>query len=588
MLGTESTQHSRWSSEGDCYMLTAGSLRQRTIFSHLQETGVLRRKINRLLHAESPSFLQQSLKKAVERQLEYHDLYIASLRTAATMQLGDLEIAHRKSLPKLHALYVILTQSEAAKGGELVTRLQSLHHHGGREMCLFLGDVYKEAIRPLLHMTIQWITRGEITDPYLEFFISENPRIRESEPSYWSHRFTFREEMLPATLTLAQAKDVLLIGKNIDFIKRCCKAKDWKMAPGIVAAARHATFDDPVTLQQVIRDALEHTNAAVLHLLFNKNNFGGVLFASRSLFLVSTGDLFDAVVEGLEDILKEPLIRVNPTVVQDCLHSAARDVMPYLTAFERDALEYVQVAFDESGDRLKSAVSSFTISLPFTRPHNAILNENAHRVYQRLFRFLYKVKRAEVLLKRAWRQSIFMARSPHSNRNEAPALRKARQFSVTLYKHFHNFVSNVQMYLMTETVQGSWAQLQKDLEASKSVDDLIEHHEKYLAMLTKYTLQDGQCAAASEEVNSMLDLTFTFCELQRQLGQFVASAQDAQVKALVEKSSSLFDDFHSSMSRLLTLLEEDTIRFDFLQALAARLNFNSFYRLDPDSVTAEY
>jgi gamma-tubulin complex component 3 len=563
---SEVTQYSRWSSD-DSYVLTAGTTRQRNIFNRLQETGVLRRKISRLLRTQSPSFLQQSLKKAVERQLEQHDLFIAGLRDRSPMNLGDLEIAHLKSTPKLHALYVILKESEAAKGGELVTKLQDLHHHGGRDMGLFLDDVYKEAVKPLLHMTVHWITKGEITDPYLEFFISENVRVKETDSAYWRLRFTLREEMLPTTLTLAQAHNILLIGKNIDFIRRCCKAKDWKMPPAIVAAARDATFDAPDSVERVIRDALEHTNAAVLHLLFTRNNFEEVLFASRSLFLVSTGDLFDAIVEALEEVLSAPAIKINPTIVQDQLQAAAHDVMPHLTASERDALDYVQVFMDEHADRLATGLDAFTISLPFVRPHNAVLNEAAVPEYQRLFRFLYKVKRCEVLLKRAWRMSTIMARSPHSSKNESPAIRKARQFSVTLFKHFHSFVVNVQMYLMTEAIHGSWADLQKDIKAAKSVDDVIASHDKYLASLVKHTLLDSQYSRARVEVVRMLDQALAYCDLQRKLAQTVATAR---------------------MSRLLTLLEEDTIHFDFLQALGARLNFNNFYHVDPDSVTSEF
>jgi len=586
MLGSEDGQYARWSPEG-CYVLRAGSLRQRNVFHRLQQCGVLRRSISRLLSGESPSFLQQSLKKAVERQLEQHDLFVASLRDQSGIQLGDLEIAHAKSEPKLHALYVILKESEAAKGGELVTRLQSLHHHGGRCMSLFLGDVYREAVRPLLHMTMHWITKGEITDPYREFFIFENDRVKETDSAYWQNRFGFRAEMLPATLSHSQARDILLIGKNIDFIRRSIRAKDWKMAPNIVALARSATFDDPKSVDLVIAEALAHTNDAVRHLLFEKNSFGQVLFAARSLFLVSTGDLFDSIVNGLEDVLAAPTLQISTSTVKEQLQAAARDIAPFLSAAENDALDYVNVVFDDAGDRLATGHDSFTISLPFIRPHNAILHDASVLEYRRLFKFLFRVKRAEVALKRAWQQSILMARSPHVRR-QSSLIRQARQASVTLYKHVNGFVVNIQMYLMTEAIQGSWATLQTALTESKSLDDIIDAHERYLGSLLKYTLLDDQYSRARGEVMELLRLTFKYCELQRQLGQAVATARDAGVPQLLEAYRELFDDLHAAMSRLLTLLDEDAMHFDFLQALGARLNFNNFYHVDSDSATVDF
>ena len=588
MLGSEDGQYAHWSPEG-CYVLRSGSVRQRNVFQRLQQCGVLRRNISRLLAGESPSFLQQSLKKAVERQIEQHDLFIASLRDQSAVQLGDLEIAHSKSLPKLHALNVILKESESAKGGELVTRLQSLHHHGGRAMSLFLGDVYREAVRPLLHMTMHWITKGEITDPYREFFIFENDRVKETESGYWKSRFGFRAEMLPATLTQAQARNILLIGKNIDFIRRSIRAKDWKMSPDIVALARKATFDEPSSVEKVIGEALAHTNAAVLHLLFEKNSFGQVLFAARSLFLVSTGDLFDSIVGGLEDILSAPTLQINSSAVKEQLQAAARDTVPYLSAAENDALDYINVVFDDNANRLATGHDTFTISLPFIRPHNAVLHDEAVLKYQSLFKFLFRVKRAEVGLKRAWQQAILMARSPHT-RQQSNLIRQARQASVTLYKHVNGFVVNIQMYLMTEAIQGSWANLQSALESAKSLDDVIDAHEMYLGSLLKFTLlaDEQEYGRALKEVMELLRLTFMYCDLQRQLGQIVASARDSAVPQLLESYRILFDDFHASMSRLLTLLDEDTLRFDFLQALGARLNFNNFYHVDPDSVTADF
>jgi len=74
-------------------------------------------------------------------------------------------------------------------------------------------------------MIKQWMIEGEINDPFGEFFVEINPLI--SDDKLWTEKYKLNYIMIPSFLTNSLANKILLTGKAVNFIRRCCSEQDW-------------------------------------------------------------------------------------------------------------------------------------------------------------------------------------------------------------------------------------------------------------------------------------------------------------------------------------------------------------------------
>lgn len=469
MLACDKLQYSHWDQRSleysPMYDDCGATPRQRDIYNKFAlKLGTVRRRIAILLSGSASSFLQQSLRRAVERQLTSYSRFISGLSdhhrqsqqqsnqlsliensnnsSATTRKIGDVQVACLRALPKLNALYAVLQQSESTKGGELVSKLGSLNHHGGEELSRLMGDVYRETVTPLLFMTLQWLTKGACSDPYNEFFVHINASVPESSDRYWAERFALQPSMIPSTFSREQAQGILLVGKNINFLQKCCRVRDWRMKQAIVDAANTAQDDDESgavtndnnngsntgssnssSFDSIISAALADTNASVMKVLNEKFLLVQAFQRARLIYLLANGDFTNTVMDRLDELLAPPANLVSTTAVQDALHAAVASMASMLPACMEAAAPHIvaEISIPASTASTSSAATAtatttsssttnspysgwdvFSMTLPFPTPYNTFFTSETLRIYRRLFRLLWKVKRAEVELKKAW------------------------------------------------------------------------------------------------------------------------------------------------------------------------------------------
>jgi gamma-tubulin complex component 3 len=253
------------------------------------------------------------------------------------------------------------------------------------------------------------------------------------------------------------------------------------------------------------------------------------------------------------------------------------------------------------------------MALPFPPPYNVFFSTDTVRQYRRLFRLLWKVRRAEVELKRTWQlycqvirgkeeEGLLLAASRRKNaatgrvpsRHPSPESaqadaefraghRELRQASARVFQHLTHFVSNLQMYLVTEVVEAAWLRFRTALARCRAVDDIVRAHAEYLGAMMQYALLREQYGDVKVLVNHVLNLALDFCaRFQRDFvvatsgttATVAAGVSPQRVTSAIRETLRLVD---GSVRVLLDRIERDPVTLDFMQALAARLNFNHFY-----------
>ena len=577
-MGADQTQYFTYNAPQRRYDMRDGSMRQQATFESLQGCGAAAKLIDETLRKQvlEPSFLQQSLRSAVRKQLTQYHYFVSSFREKGNgISLGDLVQASKKVHPKLVALLTILQETERAKGGELVTKLQILQQQGSQRLAQLMGEIYIEAIGPLLVMTVQWITRGEAPDPFHEYFITANPKIEDSSDLFWTEKFSINPDMIPTTMPKVVAEKVFLVAKNVAFIKRCCRAKDWRMDNAIVSDAQSCTFE---TLPKVVHAALKCSNGALMRLVKEKLKLQDVLNVLNAFLLVGNGDFYEMLIRRLDHALLRPSTMVQTSFVREQMQSALLEIAPHVRGLDPDLFQSIQCEIVKDDKII--GWDAFVVTMPINSPLNNIFDASTMKVYKRLFRMMFKVKRSEVCLKQAWRQSVVLDRVlVRMRRDDAgtKALREVAGDAHLLGLELTHFVTNLWSYIVCEVCTAAREKLSHALQSCTSLDDTRAAHNQYLQQLTLYSLLHVECTSTKQNVDAILSMTREYCAVQSLLTNLL-ERQQGDLGRIRTEYLRIQDAFHQEMSRLLSTLEEQHLQFDFMNFLFLRLNFNQFYR----------
>ena len=581
-LGPDCTKLAKIDPESKRYIITsAATAKQISIFDELEPCGSLVFQIKQLLEPQSLSHLQQSLKNAIRKQLGEYFSFVGQLRDKQDLMLVDLMTANTIARPQLHLLAQLLMGTQNVKGGELVTKLQHLNHQGSKRISEILTTIYMETVQPLLQMTIGWVTRGETSDPFYEFFINTDAKVADDMDTFWLQKYTLRHEMLPVTFRGSISNKILLVGKNVNFIRRCCRAKEWRLSPTVMNAAKRADFD---TIPAVVEDALQCTNGAVMKLLTEKFHLGQLLTDIRAFLLVAYDDFYDPLINRLGSVLGRASSHIPTSAVEEHLQATLRELPNYTTMTAN-----VRAHMEAKDERIVGW-DAFMLHLHVPPPLNHVIDKEAMMRYRKLFQVLWKTKCADVLLKNAWRQSVMLDRQLGKMSGRGGSGVSPRELTIfkqlateagRLGLELMHFISNLHSYLIYEAIMVSWEKLQQGLKSATSLDDLRTVHSNYQIQLMSYTLLHDECAEAKQIIDSVVKLAREYCVVQMRLLQLVEK-RAGEPEKILESLRHVADNFHREVQALLATLEEQHLKFDFLHFLGLRLNFNRFYRLSDE------
>ena len=88
---------------------------------------------------------------------------------------------------------------------------------------------------------------GELNDPFSEFFVEDVQLISASNSyaaieggddisrKFWTEKYRLNHILIPnGLLTYDLARKILLTGKAVNFIRRCCQERDWALTAALV------------------------------------------------------------------------------------------------------------------------------------------------------------------------------------------------------------------------------------------------------------------------------------------------------------------------------------------------------------------
>uniref|UniRef100_A0A671PW02 Gamma-tubulin complex component 3 homolog n=1 Tax=Sinocyclocheilus anshuiensis TaxID=1608454 RepID=A0A671PW02_9TELE len=458
---------------------------------------------------------------------------------------------------------------------------------------------YVHQLKQHLHLTIETC---------VQFFVASDPTVKTDR--LWHDKYSLRKSMIPAFITMDQARKVLLIGKSINFLHQVCHDRT---PPGKIMPASKST-DSPKdasvlftdlegAFQSKIDAAYFETSKYLLDVLNKNYQLLEHLQAMRRYVLLGQGDF----IRHLMDLLKPELARAATTLYQHnltgILETAVRATNAQFDSPEILKRLDVRLLEVSPGD---TGWDVFSLDYHVEGPIATVFTRECMSHYLRVFNFLWRAKRMEYILTDIWKGQMCNAKLLKS----MPELSGVLHQCHVLASEMVHFIHQMQYYITFEVLECSWDELWNKVQQAQDLDHIIAAHDVFLDSIISRCLLDvnnrpllNQLRAVFDQIIEFqnaqdtlyrsaleeLQLRIQFEDKKRQreeMGEWgVTAEQEAEENRRVQEFKDTIPKMCSQL-RLLTHFYQGIVQEflrllmsdESLQFLSFRLDFNEHYK----------
>jgi len=390
-----------------------------------------------------------------------------------------------------------------------------------------LTSLLRDASKPYMRMLNEWLHRGAITDPHLEFMIRERTSIKRDKlhddytDEYWDRRYILCEDEIPPQLANMQ-NEVLLAGKYLNVVRECGgvdASTDVKDVP--------QTFDDEHFTENV-NGAYKHANSSLMQLLVTTHALPARLQSMKHYFFLDPSDYFSYFLELSLSELKKPVKSVNIGKLQSLLDLVLRqpgsivsldpfkeDVQVVMNpvdyvkklqsvvgikGFDQEEVDKGQAVLDQGKemepDKKATGMTSLELDYNVPFPVSLVISRRTVWQYKTLFRHLLSLRNLESLLCGAWQAHTRGVVWTHKSASPAAEAWKRRAY--ILRSRMLVFVQSLLYYSTAEVIEPQWQILMAKLRpkegggVERTVDQLMQDHADFLGTCLKDCMLTNQ------------------------------------------------------------------------------------------------
>lgn len=510
----------------------------------LAEPSLLYKGLMDFVDSSDGGLLGQSLRAAVAEKLRSYLGLVAQIEGQIRRALSSLDentprsglgktgvtlkrcvIWTREATMVLRLLSLIAEESKSKKGGQLISLIHGFSSsHGDPLVGTVAEQLLTHVTRPFYDILRQWIYDGELSDPYLEFFVHEQDphavktpeeiRARGATSSVWEDKYKIEESMIPSIITEDFAQKVFLIGKSLNFIRHGCGDSLW-VDEYSKDASKELRYGDTATLETWIDEAYKTTMARLIYLMDSKFHLFSHLKALKDYLLLGQGDFITLLMESLSSNLDRPAgVQYRHTLTAQLDHAIRGSNAQFDSEETRRRLDARMLHFSHG----ELGWDCFTLEYKIDAPIDVVVTEWGSKQYLKVFNFLWRIKRVEFVLTTTWRKTMTGARGVLKDMDSVGASEVWKSTRGTIAEMIH-FIGQLQYYILFEVVQSSWDELQSSIHKENcTLDDLIKAHTKYLMSITHKGLlgankkgADGKEESAfMKQLNDLLHIMLSF------------------------------------------------------------------------------
>ncbi|KAJ3488701.1 hypothetical protein NLI96_g2652 [Meripilus lineatus] len=445
------------------------------------------------------------------------DVWIQDWRLRMRMMSSCVEGCKGASNSSLVSPFNYINQWADSHGGALVNLIHGYADNGDPFVRKFTDQLLEEVSKPFFAILHKWLFSGELNDPFSEFFVAVDPELahlqyvqqssstgqltgdggfsglggdaedlsseRDGGLKLWEGKYRFQKDMLPLFVGETFGRKIFSTGKSLNFIRYSCRDSDWVATrENLSDTGGTLKYSDISGLERSIDTAYQIASRRLFDIFFDKYKLLDHLMALKHYLLLGHGDFVDQLMETLGPSLTRPantLYRHNLTATLETavrLSSAQNDPQDVLRRLDARMLEYShgEIGWDV-----------FTLEYKVDAPLDTVLDTEAMVKYLKLFNHLWKIKRIESTLSKAWMRIAGGARTflrvPEYSY-------EWHQIRIVMAEMIH-FIRQMEAYCQLEVIECSWKILLDFVQKKEGdLDALIEAHRAYLDRMVKKVL----------------------------------------------------------------------------------------------------
>lgn len=596
-------------------------------------------------HGDSSGQVSENMYRGVAREM---DTYYRSLMTLRGMDssvsaddAGSETLTLRKMFvwadtekPRLRWLARLCEETKNLQGGQILSLLRrrrgSYVPDDIRDM---ISRILSYSAAPINRMLVRWLSEGEIVDDHGEFYVKEDPKVAATmAPAYsgsaliednsvtsglagvvnmaslashriWWGLFKMRKDMLPGAVNVELAEKTLIAGKSVAFLRRCCGDSSWVdriHAPLIASltAGDRKLFEadykfDKDVVREVIEKARDSACMRLKDLFFDKFDLSHHFGAIKRYLLLSQGDFSQALMDTLAPILDGEGEMARNTLT-GAVDASLQGCSSYVEETDEDILERLDVQIVSDGDSGQIGWDVFSLTYRVQdAPLNTVFSEKVMEAYLVIFRFLWKLKRMDHLMTRAFlnlqnadvtKGSRTVGIGNEYNDDGGSGVREVLKRAHHLRMKMTHVVHNLQHYCTVEVLEGCWGTLESEMMGAEDLDGMIKAHAKYLTVIKDRTLLSERSKYVARELDDVLGTIPVFDEAQRDICEWARSIwkdgsglTSMKREVLMGKLTEIERGFDESFKKLLKALSNHTRMVETCVFLLFRLDFNRYY-----------
>ena len=595
-------EHVKFSPSEQAYVISPNvrvSAGRRNLVKCLTETGWLFKKVKAALGevnstgidvVDGDGSVRQAFRAAIQRELaDYYKLmavleaqaqipivaYVpdASPNEGQLQQRGDNYLTLRRlfvwlaePLKTMRTLAILIDATANKRGGAILTALHKFSKHGDPASNSLVRRILSTSATPFLGMIHRWTVSGELEDPCREFFVNVDHAVPDKD--LWRQKYAFEEDMLPPFINRERGKTILRLGKNINFLRRCCDDSSWsEYRADIMNAVEKAgglDYENPEGLDALVHEASKRVDTTVRKVFFERYRFGEHCSALKRYLLLGQGDLHECLMDLMGPELDRAASSLSVFKLAGTLEQAVRS-----SSAQDDESEFLDRLRVRLMPHLNEEIGwdVFTLEYVVNQPLTTVFTEHAMNKYLRVFNFLWRLKRVEHALCSTWAMmkptvSSLLMRESEDGASGA-LLGDMLQDCHALRGEMHSFMSNFQYYVMFEVLEVSWAELEEKFSSGKDLDEIIAAHDVFLDSVVQKALLGSKSQLVLQTLYSLFEVMLTFREVAGDLFDMAADvvAKKAATRARIAE--------RESNKQWGTYLGEDSTDNDFINQDAA-------------------
>ncbi|KAK4785853.1 hypothetical protein SAY86_002542 [Trapa natans] len=394
----------------------------------------------------------------------------------------------------MQALSVVIQKASTSNstGSALLNLLQSQAKAmaGDNAVRSLLERMTQRANNAYLGILERWVYEGVIDDPYGEFFIKENKSLlkesltQDNDAKFWRERYSLKDG-IPSFLANI-AGTILTTGKYLNVMRECGHTVQVPMSEN----STFMSFGANHHYLECIKAAYDFTSGELLSLIKEQYDLMGKLRSIKHYLLLDQGDFLVHFMDIARDELNKKLEEISVEKLQSLLDLALRTTAAasdpchedLTCCVERSSLLkklcdlelHATVSDGKGSEELVNitGLETFSLSYKVQWPLSIVVSRKALTKYQLIFRFLFHCKHVERQLCGAWQ----MHQGVRALNSRGTAISRSSLLCRSMLK----FINSLLHYLTFEVLEPNWHVMYTKLQAAKSIDEVIQHHDYFL------------------------------------------------------------------------------------------------------------